>query len=56
MDLLISLMTLGATALASWLVRDAARDLTRAAEGAEPTAVQPDDGLVERLRRSRGAS
>lgn len=53
MDLLISLMTLGAAALATWLVRDAARDLSRQPDRRTPSPVQPDDGLVERLRRSR---
>ena len=54
MDLLISLMTLGAAALAGWLVRDAARDLSQGTDRRSPVAVQPDAGLVERLQRRRG--
>lgn len=59
MDLLISLLTVCAALTGGWLVRDALRELgqrTPAGPAQDGTAIQPDAGLVERLRRTRSVA
>ena len=59
MDLLISLLTLCATLIAGWLVRDALRELGQPSDaeaGGSAPSIQPDARLVERLRRTRSVA
>jgi len=56
MDLLLTMMTLSLALLAAWLVFDELRDqglIGADSEGDSVLTVQPDAGLVERLRRGR---
>ena len=57
MDLLLTVMTLSVALLAAWLVCDELRDHGLVgADSDSVLTVQPDAGLVERLRRGRSAA